>query len=126
VAKSSTSKKPKEPAEIDEDGFILVKGKNAGRRPRQKIQPQQAARGQPTAQYDALSSDEDDEDEESKSEEDDKDEESKSKEDGNNNKEEPRTQQPRLTREFRALGITQDRMKNQKNQDQYDPRCQEN
>jgi hypothetical protein len=81
VAKNSTSKKPQEPAEIDDDGFILVTGKNAARRAQQQIQPQQAPRGQPTTQYDALSSDEDDEDEESKS-----------KEDDNNNKEEPRTQ----------------------------------
>jgi hypothetical protein len=50
-----------QPAEIDEDGFILVTGKNAARRPQQQIQPQQAARGQPTTQYEVLSSDEDDE-----------------------------------------------------------------
>jgi hypothetical protein len=89
VAKNSTPKKPKEPAEIDEDSFILVTGKNAARRPQQQIQPQQAARGHPAAQYDALSSDEDDKDEESKSDED---EESMSKEDDNNNKKETRTQ----------------------------------
>jgi hypothetical protein len=45
VTKKSTTKKPKEPAEIDEDGFILVTGNNAARRPQQQIQPQQAARG---------------------------------------------------------------------------------
>jgi hypothetical protein len=33
MAKKSTTKKPEEPAEIDEDGFILVAGKNAARRP---------------------------------------------------------------------------------------------
>jgi CBS domain containing-hemolysin-like protein len=32
VAKSSTTKKLKEPTEIDEDGSILVTGKNAARR----------------------------------------------------------------------------------------------
>jgi hypothetical protein len=48
MAKKSTTTKPKEPAEIDEDGFILVTGKNAATRPQQQIQPQQAARGQPT------------------------------------------------------------------------------
>jgi hypothetical protein len=48
-------------------------GKNAARRPQQQIQPQRAARGEPTTQYDVLSSDEDNEDEESKSDEDDKD-----------------------------------------------------
>jgi hypothetical protein len=107
VAKNSTTKKPKEPTGIDEDGFTLVTGKNAARRPQQQIQPQQAARDQPTTQYDVLSSDEDDKDEDSKSNEDDKDEESKSKEEDNNRKEAPRTQQPRLTRELRALDITQ-------------------
>jgi hypothetical protein len=48
VAKNSTTKKPKEPVEIDEDGFILVTGKNAARRPQQQPQPQQTTRGQPT------------------------------------------------------------------------------
>jgi hypothetical protein len=91
VAKKSTTKNPKEPAEIDEDGFILVTGKNATRRPQQQIQPQQAARGQPTTQYDVLSSNEDDEDEESKGNEDDEDEEIKSEEEDNNTKETPRT-----------------------------------
>jgi hypothetical protein len=107
VPKKSTTKKPKEPAEIDEDGYIIVTGKNTARRPQQQMQPQQAARGQPTTQYEALSSDEDDEDEESKSDEDEE-EDSKSKEEDSNKKEAPRAQQPRLTREIRALGITQE------------------
>jgi hypothetical protein len=71
-----------------------------------QIQPHQAARGQPTTQYDALSSEEDDEGEESNSDEV---EESKNKEYDNNNKEEPRTQRSRLTRKLTALGITQER-----------------
>jgi hypothetical protein len=107
------------PAEIDGDSFILVTGKNAARRPQQQIQSQQPARGQPTTQYDALSSDEDDEDEESKSDEDDEDEESKSdgdkkdeeiksKEEDNNKRKAPRTQKPRSTRELRAPGISQE------------------
>jgi hypothetical protein len=58
LAKKSTTKKPKEPAEIDGDGFILVTVKNAVRRPQQQIQPQQAERVPPTTQYDVLSSDE--------------------------------------------------------------------
>jgi hypothetical protein len=55
-------------AEIDEDGFILVTGKNAASRPQQQIQPQ-ATRGQPTTQYEVLSSDEDYGEEDSESEE---------------------------------------------------------
>jgi hypothetical protein len=57
MAKKSATKKLKEPAEIDEDGFIIVTGKNAVRRPQQQIQPQQSASAQPTTQYDVLSRD---------------------------------------------------------------------
>jgi hypothetical protein len=103
MAKKSTTKKPKEPAEIDEDGFILVTGKNAARIPQQQIQPQQAARGQPTTQYEVLSSDKDDKEEESKS-----DEVSQSEEEDNNKKKAPKARQPGLTRELRALGISQE------------------
>jgi hypothetical protein len=35
MAKKSATRKPKETAEIDDDGFILVTGKNAARRPQQ-------------------------------------------------------------------------------------------
>jgi hypothetical protein len=112
----STTKKPKDPAEIDEDGFILVAGKTAARRTQQQIQPQQAAKGQPTTQYEVLSSDKYDEEEESKSDEEDKDEKSKSDEDeesqseeeDNNKKKAPTAKQSRLTRELRALGISQE------------------
>jgi hypothetical protein len=38
-AKKSTTKKPKELEEIDEEVFILVTGNNAARRPQQQIQP---------------------------------------------------------------------------------------
>jgi hypothetical protein len=103
--------------EIAIDKFIinnLVTGKNAARRPQQQIQPQQAARGQPTTQYDVLSSNEDDKEEESKSDEDEEsksheDEESQSEEDDNNKKKLPKAKQPTLTRELRALvGISQE------------------
>jgi hypothetical protein len=101
MVKKSTTRKPKEPAEIDEDGFTLVTGKNAARRPPQQIQPQQAT----TTQYEVLSSDEDDEEEESKSDED---EQSQSEEEDNNRKKAPKANQPRLRRELRALGVTQE------------------
>jgi hypothetical protein len=92
MTKKSTTKKPKEPAEIDEDGIILVTGKNAARRPQHQIQPQHAARGQPTTQYEVLSSDE----------------ESQSEEEDDNKKKAPKAKQPRLTRESRALGISKE------------------
>jgi hypothetical protein len=57
IAKKPVPKKPQDPAEIDDDGFVLVTGKNAARRSQQRTKPQQAARGQPTTQYDVLSSD---------------------------------------------------------------------
>ena len=88
-AKKLTTRKSQEPAEIDEDGFILVTGKNAARRPQKQIQPQQATRGQPTTQYEVLSSDEDDEEEESERDEEsksDEDEQSQSEEEDNNRK----------------------------------------
>jgi hypothetical protein len=64
LAKKLTTRKSQRPAEIDEHGFILVTGKNAAIRQQQQIQPQQATRGQPITQYEVLSSDEDDEEEE--------------------------------------------------------------
>jgi hypothetical protein len=107
TTEKAITRKPREPAEIDEDGFILVTGKNAARRPQK--QAQQTARAQPTTQYEVLSSNEDNEEEESESEEErksDEDEESLSKEEDNNKKKAPKARQ--LTRELRALDISQE------------------